>query len=68
MAELGSDYVDGDKIQVNSDAMVEAMTLLKDLQRANAIQTVPGGNPDKEEAYGLHGSKPRAFQISTLPS
>lgn len=52
MAELGSDYTDGDKVDVNSDSMQKAMTLLKDLQTANAIQTVPGGNPDKEEAYG----------------
>lgn len=66
MAELGSDYVDGDKIQVNSDAMVEAMTLLKDLQKANAIQTVPGGNPDKEEAYGAFNNGDYACAIMPM--
>ncbi len=66
MAELGSDYVDGDKLQVNSDAMVKAMTLLKDLQDANAIQTVPGGNPDKEEAYGAFNNGDYACAIMPM--
>lgn len=52
MAELGGEYTNGDDVTVNSPEMVEAMTILKDLYDAHAIGTVPGGNPDKEEAYG----------------
>lgn len=56
MAELGGEYTDGDEVTVNSPKMVQAMTLLKDLYDAHAIGTVPGGNPDKEEAYGAFNS------------
>lgn len=67
MAELGGDYTDADgKVTVNSDKMQEAMTLLKDLQDANAIQTVPGGNPDKEEAYGAFNKGDYACAIMPM--
>lgn len=67
MAQLGGDYTDADgNITVNSDKMAEAMTLLKDLQDANAIQTVPGGNPDKEEAYGAFNSGDYACAIMPM--
>lgn len=67
MAELGSDYTDAEgKVAVNSDKMQEAMTLLKELQDANAIQTVPGGNPDKEEAYGAFNKGDYACAIMPM--
>ncbi|HIT90660.1 MAG TPA: carbohydrate ABC transporter substrate-binding protein, partial [Candidatus Merdenecus merdavium] len=67
MAQLGADYIDSEgNVAVNSDAMVEAMTLLKELQDANAIQTVPGGNPDKEEAYGAFNQGDYACAIMPM--
>ena len=53
LAQQGSDYVDENgKPQLNSKEMIRALTTLKELQDANAIATVPGGQPDTEEAYG----------------
>lgn len=66
MAQLGSDYTADGKAAVNSPAMNEAMSLLKDLQDANAIQTVPGGNPDKEEAYGAFNKGDYACAIMPM--
>lgn len=53
LAQQGADLTDdsGNPI-VNSEAMVKAMTLLKDLQENNVIATIAGGQPDTEEAYG----------------
>ena len=57
MAQLGGEYVDAnDMVTVNSPEMVQALTTLKDLYDANAIGTVPGGQPDTEEAYGAFNS------------
>lgn len=66
MAELGGEYTDGDKVTVNSDKMVEAMNILKDLYDAHAIGTVPGGNPDKEEAFGAFNSGDFACAIMPM--
>ena len=66
MAELGGEYTDGDNVTVNSDQMVEAMTILKDLYDAHAIGTVPGGNPDKEEAYGAFNNGDFACAIMPM--
>ncbi len=67
LAELGSDYIDTDGVvAVNSESMVTAMTTLKELQDANAIQTVPGGNPDKEEAYGAFNNGDYACAIMPM--
>lgn len=53
LAQQGTDLTDdsGNPI-VNSEQMVKAMTLLKDLQDSNVIATIAGGQPDTEEAYG----------------
>ncbi|WP_202618889.1 extracellular solute-binding protein [Paenibacillus sp. EZ-K15] len=53
LAQQDADLTDdsGNPI-VNSEAMVKAMTLLKDLQDNNVIATIAGGQPDTEEAYG----------------
>lgn len=67
MAQLGSDYLDENgNLAVNSESMVTAMQLLKDLQTANAIATVPGGNPDKEEAYGAFNNGDYACAIMPM--
>lgn len=44
----------------------EAMNILKDLYDAKAIGTVPGGNPDKEEAYGAFNSGDYACAIMPM--
>lgn len=50
LAQEGADYMDeNEKIAVNSDAMVRALTLMKELQDANAISVTPGGQPDTDE-------------------
>lgn len=67
LAELGGEYTDDEgNVTVNSDQMVETMTLLKDLYDAKAIGTVPGGNPDKEEAYGAFNSGDFACAIMPM--
>ncbi len=67
MAELGGEYADSDdKVTVNSPEMVETMTILKDLFDAKAIGTVPGGNPDKEEAYGAFNNGDYACAIMPM--
>ena len=66
LAELGGEYTDGDTVTVNSEQMNEAMNILKDLYDANAIGTVPGGNPDKEEAYGAFNSGDFACAIMPM--
>lgn len=67
MAELGGEYADADdKVTVNSPEMIETMTILKDLFDAKAIGTVPGGNPDKEEAYGAFNNGDYACAIMPM--
>ncbi len=67
LAQLGGEYTDEDgNVTVNSDEMVQVMTTLKELQDANAIQTVPGGNPDKEEAYGAFNNGDYACAIMPM--
>ena len=46
--------------------MIETMTILKDLYDANAIGTVPGGNPDTEEAYGAFNNGDFACAIMPM--
>ena len=67
LAQLGAEYTDADdNVTVNSDEMVQVLTTLKELQDANAIQTVPGGNPDKEEAYGAFNAGDYACAIMPM--
>ncbi|MEC0368669.1 ABC transporter substrate-binding protein [Paenibacillus chibensis] len=57
LAQQGTDLTDdnGNPI-VNSEAMVKALKLLKDLQDNDVIATIAGGQPDTEEAYGEFNS------------
>lgn len=67
MAQLGTDYVDADgNLQVDNDDIVKALEMLKDMQDAGAIDTVPGGQPDTEEAKGAFNSGEYAAQIMPL--
>lgn len=53
LAQQGTDFTDDQgNPQINSEAMVKALTILKDLQDNNVIATIAGGQPDTEEAYG----------------
>lgn len=52
-AQQGTDLTDADgNPQVNSPEMIKGLEMLKDLQDNNVIQTIAGGQPDTEEAYG----------------
>ncbi|GIO85434.1 hypothetical protein J25TS5_23660 [Paenibacillus faecis] len=53
LAQQGTDFTDDQgNPQINSEAMVKALTILKDLKDNNVIATIAGGQPDTEEAYG----------------
>ncbi len=53
LAQQGSDFTDDNgQPKVNSPEMVKAMEMLVDLQKNNVIHTIPGGQPDTEEAKG----------------
>lgn len=57
LAQKGGDYLNGDgSLAVNNDTMVECLQLMKDMQNAGALDTIPGGQPDNEEAYPLYNS------------
>jgi arabinosaccharide transport system substrate-binding protein len=45
--------------------MVQALGLLKDLQAANAVATIAGGQPDTEEAYGEYNQG--NFAVAIMP-
>lgn len=64
VAQQGSDYTDASgKPQLNSAAMVKGLTKLKELNDAKAIATVPGGQPDKDEAYAAFNKGDYAVAI-----
>jgi len=53
LTQQNTDFTDANgKPQVNSPEMVKAFEMLVDLQKSNAIHTIPGGQPDTEEAKG----------------
>ncbi|MFD2797082.1 ABC transporter substrate-binding protein [Promicromonospora vindobonensis] len=52
-AQLGGQFFDADgNVQVNSPEVVETLSMVKDMQDAGAVSTIPGGSPDSEEAFG----------------
>ena len=64
LAQQGSDYTDASgKPQLNSPAMVKGLTKFKELKDAKAIGTVPGGQPDKDEAYAAFNKGDYAVAI-----
>jgi len=53
IAQLGGDlFAEDGSVAVNSPEVVEALELEQTMQEAGAISTIPGGNPDAEEAFG----------------
>lgn len=64
LAQKGGDYLDADgNLAVNNDKMVEVLQYIKDMQATGAFNTVPGGQPDNEEAYPNYNSGDYAVQI-----
>lgn len=66
LAEQGTDFTDdkGNPI-LDSKEMEKALTTLKELQDANVISTVAGGQPDTEEAFGEYNSG--TFATAIMP-
>jgi len=53
LAQQKADYTDASgKPKINSPEMVKALTMLRDLQDAHAIATIPGGQPDTTDGEG----------------
>lgn len=64
LAQKGGDYVDADgKLNITSNEMVEVLEYIKGMQETGAFETVPGGQPDNEEAYPSYNSGEYAVQI-----
>ncbi len=67
VAEMGADYVDEEgNLSVNNEGIVAAMQLMKELQEANAVSLVPGGNVDADEGYAAYASGDFAAMIMPL--
>lgn len=67
LAQLGGDYLDADgNLDITNENVVKAAQTLKDMQEAGAIATVPGGNPDTEEAYGSFNNGDYAVAIMPI--
>lgn len=64
LAQLGGEYFAEDgSPALNSPEMVEALTILKDLQNANAVSVPPGGQPDTDEARAAYNNGDYAAAI-----
>lgn len=67
LAQQGVDWVSDDgTVNVNIPEAKRALEMLKDLQDSGVISTVPGGNPDTEEAYAYYNSGEVACAIMPL--
>ncbi|CAM3708775.1 ABC transporter substrate-binding protein [Isoptericola cucumis] len=52
-AQLGGQFFDAEgNVQVDSPEVVEAVSMIQEMQDAGAVSTIPGGSPDSEEAFG----------------
>lgn len=57
LAQQGVDWVnDGGEVNVNIPEAKRALEMLKGLQDAGVATTIPGGNPDTEEAYAYYNA------------
>lgn len=64
LAQKGGDYINaGGSLNVNSKEMAAVMEHIKSMQETGAFATVPGGQPDNEEAYPFYNSGDYAVQI-----
>lgn len=64
LAQKGGDYIDETgSLNITNDTMVEVLEYIKGMQDTGAFATVPGGQPDHEEAYPFYNSGEYAVQI-----
>jgi arabinosaccharide transport system substrate-binding protein len=64
LAQKGGDYIDKDgKLNIASKEMEEVLEYIKGMQETGAFATIPGGQPDNEEAYPFYNSGDYAVQI-----
>lgn len=64
LAQKGGDYIDENgKLNLNSKEMTEVLEFVKGMQETGAFATIPGGQPDNEEAYPFYNSGDYAVQI-----
>lgn len=64
LAQKGGDYVDENgNLNLNSPELTEVLEYIKGMQETGAFATVPGGQPDNEEAYPSYNSGEYAVQI-----
>lgn len=64
LAQKGGDYIDDSgKLNLTSSEMTEVLEYIKGMQNTGAFETVPGGQPDNEEAYPSYNSGEYAVQI-----
>lgn len=64
LTQKGGDYLDADgNINITNDIMVEVLSYIKKMQNTGAFATVPGGQPDNEEAYPSYNTGDYAVQI-----
>ena len=64
LRQKGGDYLDADgNIDITNDKMVEVLEYIKGMQDTGAFATVPGGQPDNEEAYPSYNNGDYAVQI-----
>lgn len=64
LVQKGGDYLDADgNIDITNDKMIEVLEYIKGMQETGAFETVPGGQPDNEEAYPSYNNGDYAVQI-----
>lgn len=64
LAQKGGDYVDANgDLNLTSKELTEVLEYIKGMQETGAFATVPGGQPDNEEAYPSYNSGEYAVQI-----
>jgi len=64
LAQKGGDYVDEKgNLNLNSKELTEVLEYIKGMQQTGAFATVPGGQPDNEEAYPSYNTGEYAVQI-----
>lgn len=57
LAQQDTDYIDESGVlKINSPELIRGLTMLQELQEANVIATIAGGQPDTEEAYGEYSA------------
>lgn len=67
LAQQGADWVDEEgNVNVNIPEAQKGLEMLKDLQEAGVATTIPGGNPDVEEAYAYYNQGEVATAIMPM--